>query len=171
MRNCNACLQKRAAIKPLSYTKRIQWRIRGIRLLMAAMVGYMLLLVALGGGDSRIMTRTADMVSDLLFFGGLIFLGIRLHRNKKLLRDRQLLQEERLREEDERERWLHDRSGGTVVDILLAVMMCAVFTAALFNMAAFYTAFALLLLTILLKFAAYRLASRAPLFERKDSDD
>ncbi len=157
--------------KQLSYTQKIQWRIRGIWLAIAGMVGYMILLVHLGGGDSRIMTGTADRVSRLLFFGGLVFLGVRLHHNKKLLRDRSLLREQQCRERDEREQYLHDRSGGTVVDLLLIAMMIAVFTAALFDMAAFYTAYALLLLTILLKIAAYRLACRAPLLERKDSDD
>ena len=84
-------------------------------------------------------------------FRRLVYVGARIHHNKKLLRDCALLAEQQLRELDERNRYLHDKSGGIVVDLLLFVLLVTTTTAALFNTAAFYTAFAILLCTLALK--------------------
>ena len=67
------------------YSKTIRLRIAACWTAIVLMTVYMIVLVELGGGDSRMMTRTADLVTDLLYFGGVIFLGVRIHRNKKLL--------------------------------------------------------------------------------------
>lgn len=78
-------------------------------------------------------------------------MAYRIVRNKKLLKNRMLLKEQMRMERDERNQYLHDKSGGIVVDILLFIIV----TAALFNMAAFYTAIIILGLTVALKAAAY----------------
>ncbi|HBA46261.1 MAG TPA: hypothetical protein DCZ91_00350 [Lachnospiraceae bacterium] len=139
----------------ITYTDRIRRRIRLLYLLLISMVAYMALLVELGGGDSRIMTQLAQDVSRLIFFGGMIYVISRIVYNKKLLKNRMLLKEQMLTEQDERNRYLHDKSGGTVMDILLVFLMFMNFTASLFDMAAFYSVFAILVLAVVLKAAAF----------------
>ena len=150
MRNC----------RKLSYTDKIKWRIRILWMVLAAMLVYMVAVGELGGGDSRIMTGLAKQFSSFVFFGGLGYVSYRIIRNKKLLKNRMLLKEQLRMEQDERNQYLHDKSGGTVVDILLLSLLFITVTAALFNMAAFYTAITILGLTVALKAAAYLFFSR-----------
>ena len=142
--------------KRLTYTRKIQWRIRALWLLLTGMLVYMVLIAELGGGDSRMMTPLADKFSRIVFFGGLGYVIGRICKNKQLLRSRQLLQQQMKTELDERNQYLHDKSGGIVADILLVVTL----TASMFDMAAFYTAFSVLAAAILLKAAAYWFYSR-----------
>ena len=137
------------------YSKTIRLRIWGCWAAIVLMTAYMVVLVELGGGDSRVMTKTALLVTRLLYFGGVIYLGVRIHRNKKLLRDRLLLRERREAERDERTRFLHDKSGGLPMDVFLVLAAAVVFGTGLFNMAAFYTAFGLLCAAIALKAGTY----------------
>ena len=57
------------------------------------MLVYMVIVGELGGGDSRMMTDFANAASDILFFGGLIFVFYRIVRNKRLLKSQMLLKE------------------------------------------------------------------------------
>ena len=146
--------------KHLTYTREIQWRIRALWLLLTGMLVYMFVIGELGGGDSRIMTPLAGRFSRIVFFGGLVYVVWRIRQNKKLLRSRQLLQQQMKAELDERNQYLHDKSGGIVADILLAILLFVTLTASMFDMAAFYTAFSVLAAAILLKAAAYWFYSR-----------
>ena len=88
-------------IRDRPYTQRLRWRVRLLWLAIAAMLVYMVVVAELGGGDSRKITRFADMVSDILFFGGLVWLGCRIARTQKLLKNQQDVykrQAERLQE-------------------------------------------------------------------------
>ncbi|MEE1463201.1 MAG: hypothetical protein UF444_11070, partial [Ruthenibacterium lactatiformans] len=109
--------------KHLTYTREIQWRIRALWLLLTGMLVYMVLIAELGGGDSRMMTPLADKFSRIVFFGGLGYVIGRICKNKQLLRSRQLLQQQMKTELDERNQYLHDKSGGIVADILLAILL------------------------------------------------
>lgn len=146
--------------KKMSYTDRIKWRIRGGWMLILAMLVYMVAVAELGGGDSRMMTPLAEKLSRIIFFGGLGWVIYRLCRNMRLLRDRALLQAQKLTELDERNQYIHDKSGGLVLDILLFVLLAATCTAAMFNMPAFYTALAVLAAAVLLKAGSYWFYSR-----------
>ena len=146
--------------KHLTYTRKIQWRIRALWLLLTGMLVYMVLIAELGGGDSRMMTPLADKFSRIVFFGGLGYVIGRICKNKQLLRSRQLLQQQMKTELDARMQYLHDKSGGIVADILLAILLFVTLTASMFDMAAFYTAFSVLAAAILLKAAAYWFYSR-----------
>ena len=53
--------------KHLTYTRKIQWRIRALWLLLTGMLVYMVLIAELGGGDSRMMTPLADKFSRIVF--------------------------------------------------------------------------------------------------------
>ena len=148
------------SFEQLSYTEKIKWRIRILRLLTVVMLIYMIVIVEMGGGDSRIMSDLANIASDIIFFGGLIYIVYRIIANKKLLKNRLLLKEQLREELDERNQYLHDKSGGVVWDILLIVLLGITVTAALFNMAAFYTSFTILGIAIVLKVSAYWIYSR-----------
>lgn len=128
------------------------------------MLIYMVVVAELGGGDSRMMTRTAETVSRLIFFGGMLIVGWRLYSNYRLLKNRWLghrwhLEEVQIRELDERNRYLHDKSGGVVVDVLLAILLFTTLTAALFNMPAFYLSLGVLTVAAALKAGVYMLYS------------
>ena len=63
-------------------------------------------------------------------------------------------------ETDERNRYLHDKSGGIVLDILLACLLFITLTASLFDMTAFYMSLAILAIAVVLKAGAYLCYSR-----------
>ncbi len=142
-------------IAEMSFPEKIRWRIRLLWGFLIAMLIYMVAIGELGGGDSRIMTPLAESASRTIFFGGLIYVGYRIRYNKKLLRDRQKLQAQKMKEQDERNQYLHDKSGGLVMDVLLVLLLMAACTAALFDMSAFYMAYGILAAAVLLKGIAY----------------
>ena len=137
--------------KTQNYSEKIRWRIRISWMILILMIIYMIVVAELGGGDSRIVTDLADMVGDIIFFGGIIYVISRIIHNRKLLKNRMLLKEQHLSEQDERNQYLHDKSGGTVMDILMLILLLVTVTASLFNMAAFYTALTILIAAVLLK--------------------
>ena len=145
------------SFKNRPYSDIIRWRIRGWWTVIVLLIAYIVVVSVLGGGDSRMMTRTAHNVSQFITWGGMIYAGYRIHYNKKLLGDWQRMKEQRLRENDEHNRWLHDKSGGIVMDIMLVVLLITTDTAALFNMPAFYLSLSVLLTAIALKAGSYLL--------------
>lgn len=141
--------------KKQNYADKIQWRIQASWAVLIFMTVYMVVLVELGGGDSRKMTELAKIVSRLVFFGGMVYLVIGIVHNKRLLKNRKLLKEQMWKEQDERNQYLYDKSGGIVVDILLFGLLFLTFTMALFYIEAFYVSFFVLLFTAFLKIATY----------------
>lgn len=139
----------------LNFTDKIKFRIRMLWITLMAMLVYIVIVGETGGGDSRMMTDLADNVSRIIIFGGMIYIAIRIQQNKKLLKNRMLLKDQFLKEQDERNQYLHDKSGGIILDILLVILLFTTATAALYNMAAFYVSFAILVVTIFLKTGAY----------------
>ena len=108
-----------------------------------------------GRSDSRIMTDLADTASRVIFFGGMIYIAVRIIHNKKILKNRLLLKEQMKLEQDERNQYLHDKSGGTVLDILLVFLLFVTVTTALYNMTAFYISIFILAFAIFLKVGTY----------------
>ena len=145
MKTCNS----------LSFTEKIRRRIHVLRMTLLLMTLYMIIIAENGGGDSRIMNQLATSISRILYFGGLIYICILIYRNKKLLRNKLLLKEKWLAEQDERTRLLHEKSGGSAMDIMLIFLLIATWTASLYNMAAFHTAFALLCAAVCIKVGLY----------------
>lgn len=137
--------------KDLTFTDKIKWRIRILRLIFVLMLIYIVVIGEIGGGDSRIMTNLATNISNLIYFGGLIYILCRIHANKKLLQNRLLLKAQMQEEQDERNQYLHDKTGGIVWDILFFALLFITVTTALFNMAAFNTAVTILAIAVLLK--------------------
>jgi hypothetical protein len=144
-----------------SYLDKIKRRIRILWLVVICMLVYMVVIGETGGGDSRITTPLAQFFSTTVFFGGLIYVLHRIHGNKKLLSNKYLLKEQIRKELDERNQFLHDKSGGIVVDILLFLLLSITLTSSMYNMTAFYMSFSILLLTVLLKAIAYFVYQRS----------
>ena len=138
-------------IHELSHRDKVRWKVRLLWVLVVGMLVYMVVVGETGGGDSRIMTPMAESFSRIVFFGGLIVVIWRLIHNKRLLKNRLLMKQDAAKRRDEREQFLHDKSGGLVVDILLVCLLFMAMTASLYNMPAFYTAYAALLVTAGLK--------------------
>lgn len=138
----------------ISYTQKIQWRIRALWIILILMLVYMVIVGEIGG-DSRIMTNLAHTVSSGIFFGGIIYIIARIIYNKKLIKNRLLLKEQLQMEQDERNQYLHDKSGGIILDILLIFLLFITVTTALFNMSAFYISLTILMVTLFLKVGAY----------------
>lgn len=143
-----------------TFTDRIKWRLRILWASLIFMLVYMIFVGETGGGDSRIVTRLADFVGDIIFFGGLAYIIYRIRSNRRLLQNRRLLEEKLCLEQDERNQYLHDKSGGIVMDALMLVMLFVTMTTAAFNMAAFYASFAILTAAVLLKASVYLFYSR-----------
>lgn len=141
-------------LEKTGYADRIKWRIRISWVILIAMLVYMGI-VGEHGGDSRMMTDLASATSRVIFFGGFIYVAYRIYRNKQLLKNRALLKAQMQAEQDERNQYLHDKSGGIVLDILLVFLLFVTTTAALFNMPAFYVSLSILLVSVFLKVATY----------------
>lgn len=144
----------------MTFTEKIKWRVRTLWIILVCMLVYMVVVGELGGGDSRMMTQLAENISRIIFFGGMVYVIYRIFYNKRLLRNRELLQEQKVRETDERNQYLHDKSGGVVVDVLLLVLLAVTCTAAMFDMTAFHMALGMLIVTIMLKLGVYWICRR-----------
>lgn len=138
-----------------SYSEKIQMRICLLWLLFAAMAAYMVIVSCLGGGDSRVVTNSADMFADIVLFGGMGAVIWRICQNKKLLKNRMMLKAQMLKERDERNQYLHDKSGGIAMDATLIFALFVTETAAMFNMTAFYIALTILFGAALFKAGAW----------------
>ena len=141
--------------KKLSYSCRLRWRNRGLKLLLVFMIAYMIFIGEAGWGDSRIMSRLADDMSRIIYFGGLIWIIRKIVRNNKILKSGKLLKEHLESEMDERNQYIYDKSGGLMWDILFVVLLFSTFTTSLINMPAFYTSYAILICAVVLKLTLY----------------
>ena len=141
--------------KQLTYSDKIRWRIRALWILLFFMLIYMVVIGEMNLGDSRIMTTLANDVSRIIFFGGMIWVIYKIIWSKKLLKNQYLLKLEMKNELDERNRYLHDKSGGIVWDIMFISLLFVTLTTSLANMPAFYTSFTLLCVAVVLKLVTY----------------
>ena len=144
----------------ISFSEKIRWRIRGLRLLLLVMVIYMIVVGELSLGDSRMMTPLAENVSRIIFFGGMILAVWKIRRYKKLLINKWNLKEKMIQEKDERNRYLYEKSGGIVWDVLFFVQLFLTLTASLMDMTAFSFTLCTLAAMALLKTTIYLYLSR-----------
>ena len=138
----------------MTYTKRIQWRIRLLWLALIGMLIFMVVIGELGLHSSKTVTGFAYTGGDLLYWTGLFYIIGRIIINCKLLKDRQRLKEQQRRERDERNQYLHRMSGGWVMDATLVLCYIAAVAASCWSNETFYVAFGLLVGAALLKLAA-----------------
>lgn len=143
----------------ISFSDKIRWRIRGLWCLFIAMLIYMVVIGELKLGDSRMMTRLAELVSRIIFFGGMILVLRRIRYYNRLLINKWNLKEKMLQEKDERNRFLHEKSGGIAWDILFFIQLFLTLTASLMDMTAFSYMMISLTVMILLKLILYMYAA------------
>lgn len=143
-----------------SFTQKIRMQITLLWLLLILMLIYMVVVGELNLGDSRLMTPLAEITSRILFFGGMIWVLLKIRANKKLLTNPWQLKEKRVQEQDERNRFLHAKSGGLVWDILFFIQLFLTLTASLMDMTAFTFTMITLAAMVILKLAAYWFYSR-----------
>ncbi len=105
--------------------------------------------------DSRTMTQSARNVSSLIIFGGILLFLVLHHRTSRLLRDRTEQNRQKIRENDERRKYIHDRSNTLTLEVLFVAGILAVLVLFYVNMAAFQTAYYLLLFGMLVKGITY----------------
>lgn len=144
----------------IPFSEKIQWRIRGLRFLLIAMLIYMVVVGELSLGDSRMMTPLAEIFSRIIFFGGMILVVWKIRKYKKLLIHKWNLKEKMIQEKDERNRYLYEKSGGIVWDVLFFVQLFLTLTASLMDMTAFSFTLCTLVVMILLKISIYLYLSR-----------
>ncbi len=150
MKSCKSC----------SFSDKVRWRIRGLWCLLILMLVYMVVTTELGWGDRRMMTDLAEVFGNLSFFGGLAWVGWKIRWNGRLLNNPWKLKEQAVLEKDERNRYLRDKSGGIVWDILFVCLLFVAQVAAGFHMMVFYAVFALLCIAVVLKVAVWLYYSR-----------
>ena len=137
------------------FEKRLKMRLWACRILIVLMLIAMVVIGEMPGGillDSRTMDQTAQSVSRMLFFGTLVALVIYIGWMKRLLSRRLERRERQIIEEDERRMTIRQQSGALAMNMLLALLMAAVFVLAFVDMTAFYTAYAVLLTAAALRF-------------------
>ena len=105
--------------------------------------------------NSRTMTQSARNVSSLIIFGGILLFLVLHHRTSRLLRDRTEQNRQKIRENDERRKYIHDRSNTLTLEVLFVAGILAVLVLSYVNMAAFQTAYSLLLFGMLVKGITY----------------
>ena len=105
--------------------------------------------------NSRTMTQSARNVSSLIIFGGILLFLVLHHRTSRLLRDRIEQNRQKIRENDERRKYIHDRSNTLTLEVLFVAGILAVLVLSYVNMAAFQTAYSLLLFGMLVKGITY----------------
>lgn len=137
-----------------SFSKKIIRRNRILRIVLILMFVYMIAVGMLGFGDSRMMSDLAELVSRVIFFGGMIYVIVRIRKNKRLLENRILLKEKMVQGNDEMNRSLYEKSGGAVWDTMLIAQLFITLTASLVDMGAFYASLSTLAVVILVKAAA-----------------
>lgn len=141
--------------KYMPFASKIKWRIRGLWCLLIAMLAYMVAVGEMGLGDSRTVGGFAKSVGSLIFFGSLIWVIHKIVCCKRLLKYPALLKNQLKTENDEFNRYIYDKSGGAVWDIIFVSTFFITMTAALIDRTAFYTAFAIFMVMALAKSAAY----------------
>ena len=125
------------ANKKLTFAERLARRNRILAAVLVLMTAYMSIVGELGLGDSRMMSPLAEKVSRIIFFGGMVWVAVQIGLNRKLMKNSELRKEKMLEENDERNRAIHEKSGGTVWDIVLICQLFITLTASLTDMAAF----------------------------------
>lgn len=137
------------------FKKKLKTRIWIYRMLIVLLLAVMVVIGELPNGillDSRTMDAAAQSVSRILFFGTLIALIACIARSKRLLSRGLDRRERQIIEEDERRSAIREKSSAIAMNILLALLMAAVFVLAFVDMTAFHTAYAVLLTAAALRY-------------------
>ena len=125
------------------------WAVLALRLAFMALVGEKGLI------DSRYTTGLSQLSYIALYFGGVIYTIYKTHYNRSLLKNKEKLRQEIILALDERSQWVHEKSGGPIMDIFLLCLAAAACALSFVDISAFNTAVSILFFAVLLKIAAY----------------
>ena len=100
-----------------SFSERVVRRNRVLIGVLILMIVYMVVVGELGLGDSRITSPLAALTGRVIFFGGMVWVIVKICRNRALLKHRLWLREKMREENDEMNRMLYEKSGGMVWEV------------------------------------------------------
>ena len=154
---------KNAEKKGGGYASKLRLRITLAYLFVGIMIvgpaAYVLLTYQ--GPDERLVAEWFFVLSWLLYYGGIVYILVRIHFWKKALIDVPMMKKQYLNETDESRRACHEKSGGWPLDIVFLATVIAVEIAWILNSpAAGVTAAIILLLTVFVKALFYILARK-----------
>ena len=101
--------------------------------------------------DSRTMSVTAQQVSKIIIFGGIILLLIMHHRTVRLLQNKAAQSERQIKENDERLIFIHEKSNTLTLELLFGVGIIALLILSYVDMTAFTTIYVIMIVGLLLK--------------------
>ena len=139
----------------LPFAKVVKRRIYLLWAVLVLLLVFMALVGEKGLIDSRYTTELSRFAYKTLYFGGVIYIIYKIRYNRSLLKDKEKLRREKILALDERTQWVHEKSGGLVMDIFLLCLAAAVCVLSFVDIRAFNTAVSILFFALFLKIAAY----------------
>jgi hypothetical protein len=143
----------------MKYELQLKRRLVIYRILIAMLLISIFLIGALSDRgillDSRYMSMSAQQVSRLIVFGGIIILLILHHRAARLLQNKVERNEKHIRESDERQIFINDKSNTLTLKLLVGVGIIALLILSYVDMTAFSTAYGIMIAGLLLKGITY----------------
>ena len=101
--------------------------------------------------DSRTMSVTAQQVSKIIIFGGIILLLIMHHRTVRLLQNKAAQSKRQIKENDERLIFIHEKSNTLTLELLFGVGIIALLILSYVDMTVFTTIYVIMIVGLLLK--------------------
>lgn len=141
--------------KKLRFSTKIKLRIAFLYILLVFMIAYAFVISFLGLSNESTMTSMMLTVSRVIYFGGMIYAVYKISKYQKLLKSIPELKEEKEKENDERRKYIHLISGGTVWDILFFIQLFLTMTAAIYDVIPFIFTMCTLVPMILIKLVIY----------------
>ena len=139
----------------LPFSQIVKRRIYLLWAVLALLLAFMVLVGEKGLIDSRYTTGLSQLSYKALYFGGVIYTIYKIHYNRSLLKNKEKLRQEKILALDERTQWVHEKSGGPIMDIFLLCLAAAACALSFVDISAFNTAVSILFFAVLLKIAAY----------------
>ena len=108
-----------------------------------------------GGGDSRTIPANILCFGSFALIVSLAYILHRIYVYSNLLKDKYELQKYMEKEMDEKRRFIHEKSGGDVWTIAFIASVLVAFIAAEYDAKAFFAAFAMFAVLVVVKLAFY----------------
>ena len=109
----------------LPFSQVVKRRIYLLWAVLALLLAFMVLVGEKGLIDSRYTTGLSQLSYKALYFGGVIYTIYKIHYNRSLLKNKEKLRQEKILALDERTQWVHEKSGGPIMDIFLLCLAAA----------------------------------------------
>lgn len=138
-----------------TFMDRVKFKVWVLRICLFLMIAYMLIVGESGLGDFRMMNLAGEIICKTIYFSGLMFIVIRFMYNRNLFLGRNKAMTEKRRREHERKYFLHEKSGGIVVDTILMLLLFASCITALWDIGAFYVTSGMLIVGVVMKVIVY----------------